>query len=68
MTMKSKWLQVCASYGIDPGNVQYKVMFYMGALAYSSTRTESNGVILLDEIKAELDKRKEHSGQSKTVS
>ena len=67
MTMKQKWLQLCASYGINPDNVQYKVMFYMGALAFGAARTESNGVILLDEIKGELDKCKEHSRQSKTV-
>lgn len=67
MTMKQKWLEVCASYRIDPNNIQYKVMFYMGALAFGSARDESNGCSLLNEIKGELDKCKEHSRQSKTV-
>ena len=67
MTLKQKWMQVCASYGIDPTNPQYKVMFYMGALAFGAASDGSNGCSLLNEIKGELDKCKEHSRQSKTV-
>lgn len=67
MTMKQKWLEVCASFGTDPNNAQYKVMFYMGALAFGATSDGSNGCSLLNEIKGELDKCKEHSRQSKTV-
>ena len=58
MNLETRWAEICTSYKTDPDNLQYRIMFFAGALAFSATLEDdgSNRMALVDEIRSALNK------------